>query len=122
MKKFNFMSMALVSSSSLPVWYKHNPGIINGYRPPNLSIISCFKSMFQIHNESGNIWTHFIGFICYTILTIHTFSCITYKKFDTKDKLAFIGFFAGILTCFMLSTLYHLFQCHSPNVFRLFAK
>ena len=32
-----------------------------GHRPELNSFTECFKSIFMIHTETGNIWTHLIG-------------------------------------------------------------
>jgi len=53
----------------LPHWLKDNDYIIKGYRPPLPSIRACFASIFRMHNETVNIWTHGLGalffiFIC----------------------------------------------------------
>ena len=47
----------------LPHWLKDNDYIIKGYRPPLPSIRACFASIFRMHNETVNIWTHGLG-IC----------------------------------------------------------
>ena len=41
-----------------PVFWE--PYIINGYRRTDTSLWQCFKYMFVLHNDLGNIWTHFI--------------------------------------------------------------
>lgn len=45
----------------LPHWLKDNDYIIKGYRPPLPSIRACFASIFRMHNETVNIWTHGLG-------------------------------------------------------------
>ena len=37
-----------------------NPYLLSGYRV-NLSRWECFRSLFQLHNETINVWTHFLG-------------------------------------------------------------
>ena len=34
------------------------------------SFAECFRSIFRIHSETGNIWTHLIGFVAFVIATI----------------------------------------------------
>ena len=46
------------------VWYV-------GYRV-NLSPAECLRSIFQLHNETFNIWSHLIGFIIFTSLFFYT--------------------------------------------------
>ncbi|KAM8971840.1 LOW QUALITY PROTEIN: membrane progestin receptor gamma [Pelodytes ibericus] len=38
----------------------HEDSIICGYRPPRSSATACILSLFQMTNETVNIWTHFI--------------------------------------------------------------
>ncbi|KAM4646006.1 adiponectin receptor protein 1 isoform 4-T4 [Amazona ochrocephala] len=42
----------------LPDWLKDNDYLLHGHRPPMPSFRACFKSIFRIHTETGNIWTH----------------------------------------------------------------
>ena len=42
--------------------YRHNPFILTGYRD-RTSIVGCLKSVLVLHNETINIWTHFLGFL-----------------------------------------------------------
>ena len=46
---------------SLPRWLQDNDFIWQGYRPPLPSFWDCIKSIFSIHTETGNIWTHMLG-------------------------------------------------------------
>ena len=114
--------MRLISNNSLPDWCDHNPDIRDGYRPPKPSFRYCLRSILALHNETGNIYTHLIGFIFYSILWWHTIQCNSFKKFASSDRFVFGTFFVGILTCFLLSTMFHTFQCHSRRVYKLFAK
>ena len=45
----------------LPDWLKDNDYLLHGHRPPMPSFRACFKSIFRIHTETGNIWTHLLG-------------------------------------------------------------
>ncbi|RXN01142.1 Adiponectin receptor protein 2 [Acipenser ruthenus] len=45
----------------LPDWLKDNEYLQHGHRPPMPSFRACFKSIFRIHTETGNIWTHLLG-------------------------------------------------------------
>ena len=48
--------------SQTPVWM-HEPYREVGYRPEMKNGKAIFSSLFHIHNETGNIWTHMIGAI-----------------------------------------------------------
>ena len=49
--------------SHLPKELQDNEYITTGYRM-ELGFLDSIKSMFGIHNETGNIWTHLIGIWC----------------------------------------------------------
>lgn len=45
----------------LPEWMKDNEFLQDYHRPPMPSFKQCFRSIFRIHTETGNIWTHLLG-------------------------------------------------------------
>lgn len=51
----------VVHHNHLPQWLRDNDFLVKGHRPPLNSFYSCFKSIFRIHTETGNIWTHLLG-------------------------------------------------------------
>ena len=53
---------------ALPSWLRDNDFLLKGHRPPLPSIKECFKSIFRIHTETGNIWTHLIGILYSSII------------------------------------------------------
>ena len=50
-----------LSFGGLPDWMQDNEYLTVGHRPELHSYKECFKSIFGIHSETGNIWTHLIG-------------------------------------------------------------
>ena len=45
------------------------PGILTGYRPMNKPWTFYFRSLFWIHNDTGNVWTHLISpFVTFAVL------------------------------------------------------
>ena len=50
-----------LSFGGLPDWMKDNEYLTVGHRPELHSYRECFKSIFGMHSETGNIWTHLIG-------------------------------------------------------------
>lgn len=45
-------------------------GIVSGYRRPGLTFRQCIRSLFTLHNETFNVWTHIFPFIFYVYYTI----------------------------------------------------
>lgn len=50
---------------NLPKWLQDNDFLHFGHRPPLPSFGECFKSVFRIHTETGNIWTHLLGCVAF---------------------------------------------------------
>jgi len=59
----------VVHHHKLPDWLKDNEYLIAGHRLPLNSFRECFRSVFRIHTETGNIWTHLIGKLYIHVVT-----------------------------------------------------
>lgn len=46
---------------ALPQWLQDNDFLHTGHRPPLNSFWACFQSIFRVHTETVNIWTHLLG-------------------------------------------------------------
>ena len=55
-----------------PDWLKDNNYPLHGRWPPMPSSWACFKSIFCIYTETGNIWTLLLGFALFLFLGILT--------------------------------------------------
>lgn len=51
----------LLHHDALPSYLRDNEFLHRSHRPQLNSFIECFKSIFRIHTETGNIWTHLLG-------------------------------------------------------------
>ena len=121
-----------VSFESLPHYLQDNEFLKSSHRPPMYSFRGCFKSMFRMHTETWNIWTHLIGFSFFLVLVggIYIFGdYITYWFEDVQihslpwdEQLVMMFFFAGAMGCLLCSTLFHTFANHSEGVFQLFIR
>ncbi len=121
-----------ISFDALPSYLKDNEYLKSSYRPPMYSFRGCFKSMFRMHTETWNIWTHLIGFIFFVILVcgIYIFGdYITYWFEDVQihslpwvEQFMMMFFFAGAIGCLLCSTMFHTFASHSKEVFHLFIR
>lgn len=61
----------LIEYHSLPAYLRDNEFILGHYRA-DWPLKQVFLSIFTIHNETLNVWTHLIGFILFLFLTIYT--------------------------------------------------
>lgn len=107
----------------LPDWLKDNDFLLHGHRPPMPSFRACFKSIFRIHTETGNIWTHLLGcvfFLCLGVFYMFRPN-ITFVA-PVQEKVAVGMFFLGAILCLCFSWLFHTVYCHSEAVSRMFSK
>ncbi|WCJ31446.1 Heptahelical transmembrane protein 4 [Euphorbia peplus] len=61
----------LVEYHSLPAYLRDNDYVVGYYRC-EWPLKQAFLSIFSIHNETLNVWTHLIGFFLFLSLTIYT--------------------------------------------------
>ncbi|KAK2526595.1 hypothetical protein Q9233_008365 [Columba guinea] len=100
----------------LPDWLKDNDYLLHGHRPPMPSFRACFKSIFRIHTETGNIWTHLLGFVLFLCLGILTMLRPNmYFMAPLQEKVVFGMFFLGAVLCLSFSWLFHTVYCHSEK-------
>ncbi|XP_037594046.1 dynein heavy chain 12, axonemal [Cebus imitator] len=107
----------------LPDCLKDHDYLLHGHRPPMPSFRACFKSIFRIHTETGNIWTHLLCFVLFLFLGILTMlRPNTYFMAPLQKKVVFGMFFLGAVLCLSFSWLFHTVYCHSEKVSRTFSK
>lgn len=116
----------VVAHWELPEWLRDNDYIDHGHRPPLESFRLCFKSIFRIHTETGNIWTHLLGFVAFVCVTLYLFlrpvSLTNPFPRDITEKIVFGSFLGGAIFCLAFSTLYHTMDCHSDKISNLFSR
>jgi len=100
----------LYTIKEVPLYLRFNPNIITGYRK-NLSITQCIASLFRLHNQSVNIWTHLLAFFMYFGLSIHTLL----SAMPRTHKYVFLVLTTTSQYGFLSSTVYHTFLCHSEK-------
>ncbi|KAL4226246.1 Adiponectin receptor protein 2 [Mactra antiquata] len=111
----------LVHHHALPEWLQDNEYLLFGHRKVLNSFRACFKSVFRIHTETGNIWTHLIGMIMFVCIATYTLSS-RYIDWMWQDITVHSVFFGGAILCLTFSWVYHTVFCHSENVYKLFSK
>ncbi|CAI5449174.1 unnamed protein product [Caenorhabditis angaria] len=104
----------------LPEWLQDNEFLRHGHRPPLPSFSECFKSIWSLHTETGNIWTHLIGCIAFFVLACWFLRPDNHIQF--QEKVVFSFFFVGAVLCLGLSFAFHTLSCHSVSVGKFFCK
>ncbi|XP_010535854.1 PREDICTED: heptahelical transmembrane protein 1 [Tarenaya hassleriana] len=109
----------LVSFWELPEYMKDNEYILSYYRA-DWSLADAFFSVFRLHNETLNVWTHLVGFILFLGLTIGNISYhnkhLPLDEAKKATRWPFYVFLSGSMFCLMASSVCHLFCCHSKNL------
>ena len=91
-----------------------NYGVTSGYRLLNQPWLYYIRSLFQLHNETFNIWTHLIGAVIVLYLT-YVYHRI-YSLNDSDLKWTVLGFGSLCFETLFNSTLAHLLCSKSPSV------
>ena len=74
----------VVPIEDAPAWMIDNPFLKSGYRLHN-SFKLALKSIFQLHNELLNIWTHLIGSVLFMSLLVYLIINRSYSLEIYKD-------------------------------------
>ncbi|KAL5111003.1 Adiponectin receptor protein [Taenia crassiceps] len=111
----------VVHYSHLPEWLRDNDYLHWGHRPQLTSFGQCFRSIFRIHTETGNIWTHLIGCLCFLVLCI---AFLVHPGLDLPwdETLVITFFFVSAILALGFSWTFHTVYCYSEPVGRLFSK
>lgn len=108
----------LLKYADLPAWAQDNPSIHTHFRPSTSSYKDCLRSCLYTHNETGNIYTHFLATIwmIFLPLFLYPYARELYPTADIDDWIVLGLFFLGGVSCFAFSTVYHVFSSHSSAV------
>ena len=116
----------------LPQWLQDNKYLTAEHRPPMHSFLGCFKSMFRMHTETWNIWTHFLGFAFFVALCLgiyvygdyitFLFEDIEVYQLPATEQAMLFCFFLAAMICLSCSALFHLFSNHSQSVYKVFSR
>lgn len=123
----------LVSFDRLPAWLKDNQFLLSHHRPPMHSVTACLKTIFSLHTQTWNIWTHLIGFVLFLGLTISVFllrdsithlfeESVTISDLPANEQAIVFLFFLSAMICLFCSTTYHTFANHSEKFYVLFSR
>lgn len=86
-------------------WQKDNNHIRGGYYPSTGRVICTVKSLYRIHNETGNIYTHLVP-------GLFTLSCLIFLNLSYP----LLVFTVGSTFCLICSGVFHLLKSHSEPV------
>jgi adiponectin receptor len=118
----------LLKFDQLPDWARDNELIGGGYRQhPTESFRLSARSIFALHNETLNIWTHLSGLLAFA----GVFASLLARarpatgaattgaaSWSAGDYAAWGCFCAGCLACLGFSTCFHVLMNHSEAVHR----
>ena len=98
------------------------PHITGGYRPAPSSVRECVASIFQLHNETVNIWTHVVGTMIFAALlgNLLATSAILGGQTLSDSDVPVMGLYllSGVI-CFVLSAVYHTLTSASDGVAKM---
>lgn len=93
----------------------HFDHIDYGYRQA-ATFEEAFMSLFEIHNESMNIWSHLIGFFCVVCGGIYyTIDMFVTSNPAVLEVFAFESYLVCAAVCLFFSSIYHWFGCLSES-------
>ena len=122
-----------VSFESLPLWLRDNEFLLTSHRPPMGSIFRCIKTIFAIHTQTWNIWTHLLGFLLFLGLTMSVFlfrdnithlfeENVTISELPLHEQAIVSLFFIAAMICLFCSTTYHTLSNHSESYYTFFCQ
>lgn len=108
--------MNLLKYQDIPEWMKDNEHILTGYRPETNSYKGCLMSLFYLNNESGNVYSHLLGAMLFSFLLILTELHLHKNNADYLDYIVVNIGIVSAISCFVFSSMFHLFSNHSKKV------
>lgn len=108
----------LVRFHDLPKWQQDNHYILSGYRKASHSYLRSIQSMLHWHNESINIWTHFLPGVLLVPLGGLLYNTLKprYEMASSADVYAMSCFFVCAASGMMMSGIFHTLSNHSPTI------
>ncbi|KAH0539057.1 hypothetical protein FGG08_004403 [Glutinoglossum americanum] len=116
----------LCSYDELPEWLQINPLIRQGYRKNVHTLRACYGSLWYIHNETVNIWSHLFAGLVFAGLNVLGAEVLApgltiglaggMASMAWTDRLVLRMFLLGANLCLVFSAMFHLLHPHSPHV------
>jgi len=100
--------------SEAPHFTVTNPYILGSYRPKQ-DFKEALASLFALHNETLNIWTHLLsGIVCVACLAT---VWVASEEKNFLDDIIVSFAFLSCLACYLFSAAYHLFKNLSEHMY-----
>ncbi|ORZ34374.1 hemolysin-III related-domain-containing protein [Catenaria anguillulae PL171] len=111
--------LPVYSFDQVPHYLQDNPCIRTHYRA-GYTYAQAWKSMFFLHNEFGNIWTHGLGLLAFLGLIASTHLFLPAQQAMWSDHLVFVVYLLSACACFLFSTCFHTHYCNGRSAYVLF--
>ncbi|KAH7131520.1 mPR-like GPCR protein [Dactylonectria estremocensis] len=110
----------LIFWDDLPAWRRDNGYITSGYRQSHSSYAHSFRSLFYLHNETVNIWSHLLGAVVFLGSAAYVYHVVRprYETATAADVFVFACFFGGAVLCLGMSATFHCLSNHSEMVYK----
>lgn len=113
----------LLSITEVESHLRGNPYVTHGYRASIPSMPFVARSLFQLHNETFNIWSHLLGAVYFAGLTVLAVVRAALEEQDeVLHRVTVIFFTVGATLLCTASAVFHAVSCHSREVYELTAK
>lgn len=89
-----------------------------GYRW-GLTLQECFASIFMLHNDTINVWTHLLG-ACYFIASSPFIMSEMPANSTALDNVLMFTYILSAFTCHFLSAAYHTFRGSDLSTYKAF--
>lgn len=99
----------------IPDWYKDNAYILTKYRDTNKGFKYYFYSVFKLHNETINIWSHLLGAILFISIGMYTNFHFDLQKYWSQYICINLYIFSIFIT-FLFSSIMHTFYPQSCQI------
>ena len=105
----------LFSDEVTPEWLRE-PFIKSGYRQAYLTAWQCLQSLFYLHNQTFNIWSHYLASLYFLV----RFGIVLTGSDSLQYPMNFPVISAAIVTVVVYSTsaTAHLFNCISKKTYK----
>jgi adiponectin receptor len=84
---------------------------------PVQSLTKCIRSMFTLHNDLLNIWTHLIPGLYFLYLALASDAEMAKLDINLEDRIVFTGYLICATITMLMSAGYHTFRAHSHDAY-----